>query len=269
MGIAPVPSSAYAFETIRAEWPAEGVLRLVLDRPARLNAIDPRMFEELHAAATEIAADDAVRVVILTGAGRGFCAGLDLDAAATITDMDVVEFMHRQAAAAAAITAVKELPRPLIAAINGPAAGGGLALALAADVRVASVDATFGVAVVRLGLSGCDVGISWLLPRIVGMGHAAELMFTGRVIDAERAAAIGLVGEVVEPDALAGRALDVAAEIARNAAFGLQLTKEALQLNVDAPSLAAAIATENRNQVLASRTGDLTSALAAIRRAPV
>lgn len=258
-------SVRYAFDTIRSEWPGEGVLRLVLDRPERLNAIDARMFQELRDASAMIAADDAVRVVILTGAGRGFCAGLDLDDAARISGMDVVELMRAQAAAADAIAAVKQLPQPVIAAVNGPAAGGGLALALAADLRIASVDARFGVAFVRLGLSGCDVGVSWLLPRIVGMGHAAELMLTGRVIDAERAAAIGLVGEVVAADELASRALDVAAEIAGNSAFGLKLTKEALELNVDAPSLAAAIAIENRNQVLASRTGDLTAALHSIR----
>ena len=152
----------------------------------------------------------------------------------------------------------------MIAAVNGPAAGGGLALALAADVRVASTDARFGVAFTRLGLSGCDVGVSWLLPRLVGSGVAAELMLTGRVIDAHRAERLGLVSEVVVPRRIScRRATLLALEMARNSPFGLQLTKEGLRLALDAPSLEAAIAIENRNQVLASRTDDMHEALAA------
>lgn len=262
----PAPETSadgYSFETLSAEWPARGVLRLVLDRPERLNAIDVRMFDELRLACERIAADDSVRVVILTGAGRGFCAGLDLADAARLPEMGVAEMLRAQAAAAAAVAGVRELPRPVIAAVNGPAAGGGLALALAADVRIAAPEARFGVAFIRLGLSGCDVGVSWLLPRVVGMGHASELMLTGRVIGAERAAEIGLVNELVGAGALEARSLELAAEISRNSAFGLQLTKEVLQLGVDAPSLAAAIAIENRNQVLASRTPEMREAMRA------
>ncbi len=161
---------------------------------------------------------------------------------------------------AAAIAAVHAIPKPVIAAVNGPAAGGGLALALAADVRIAAPEAKFAVAFIRLGLSACDVGVSWLLPRIVGLGHATELMLTGRVVPATRAQEIGLVTRIVAGDLLA-EARTLAQEMSRNSPFGIELTKEGLRLAVDAPSLEAAIAIENRNQVLAARTADMKSAV--------
>jgi enoyl-CoA hydratase/carnithine racemase len=154
--------------------------------------------------------------------------------------------------------------KPMIAAVNGPAAGGGLALALACDIRIAAPEARFNVAFVRLGLSGADVGVSWLLPRVVGLGHASEMMLTGRLVEADEALRIGLVNSVAESnDALIDTCLEKAAEIARNSPFGLRLTKQVLELAMDAPSLEAAIALENRNQVLASRTEDMGEAVAA------
>lgn len=249
---------------IRIEGPdGDGIVDVVLDRPDKLNALDAASFDALHALCARLDEDDATRVVVLTGAGRGFCAGLDLAIARTLPDMTVPEMYRAQARGAEAIAAVHRLGKPVIAAVNGPAAGGGLALALAADVRIASDAARFGATFTRLGLSGCDVGVSWLLPRVVGLGHAAELLLTGRMIDAAEALRIGLVNHRVPAEILRSRAREVAREMARNTAFGLRLTKEGLRLAVDAPSLEAALALENRNQVLASRAPGMAEAMRA------
>jgi enoyl-CoA hydratase len=245
--------------TIRYEAPGEdGVATATLDRPEHLNAITGEMFLEMAELCRRVDEDERVRALVLTGAGRGFCAGLDLDEAGDLADLEVTEFLRLQETGARSVAALREMKTPVVAAVNGPAAGGGLAFALAADVRLAAPSARFGVAFVRIGLTGCDVGVSWLLPRIVGLGHASELMLTGRLIDAEEAARIGLVNRVVPADDLLSDAYALAAEIAANGRFGTRLTKEVLQLNVDAPSLDAAIALENRNQALASRTGEVT-----------
>ena len=251
-------------KTIVVDGPDErGIAVATLSRPEKLNAIDQTMFAELHELAHTVEHDDAIRVIVITGAGRGFCAGADLASIAALPDAGVQEFMRFQEHGAAAIAALKSLTTPVVAAVNGPAAGGGLAVALAADVRIAAPAARFNVAFVRLGLSGCDVGVSWLLPRVVGLGHASELMLTGRLIGADEALRIGLVNRVVPADGLLDEAREVALEIARNSPFGLRLTKQVLQLNVDAPSLEAAIAIENRNQVLASRSEDMGEAVTA------
>ena len=255
--------TSYEFTTIRVDEPRDGVALVTLDRRDKLNAIDMVMWYELHALCRTLEADPAVRAIVLTGAGRGFCAGADLESIGALADTTVEEFMRIQEHGASAIAAVKALPKPVIAAVNGPAAGGGLALALAADVRIAAPEAKFNVAFVRLGLSGCDVGVSWLLPRVVGLGHASELMLTGRLIDAAEAERIGLVNRVVAADDLLDAATGVATETVANSPFGVRLTKEALQLNVDAPSLHAAIALENRNQALASRSAGMAEALRA------
>ena len=251
------------FETIGLEGPEDGILTATLSRPERLNAIDATMFTELRALTEHCEADPDVRVLILTGAGRGFCSGADLTEIEPLPRTATPQFLDFQERGAAAIASFRSLSKPVIAAVNGPAAGGGLALALAADVRIASPEARFNVAFVRLGLSGADVGVSWLLPRVVGLGHASELMLTGRLIDAEEALRIGLVNRVVAADGLLATVRELAREITRNSPFGVRLTKQALQLNVDAPSIEAAIALENRNQVLASRTEDMGEAVAA------
>jgi len=227
---------------------------VTLDRPDRLNALDWDMFDELDEVYAQLEADPAVRAVVLTGAGRGFSAGLDLEVAQQLADMDTEAFYRRQVAGARTLTRARELTTPVIAAVNGPASGGGLALALAADVRLCSPAAFFNVAFVRIGLTGCDVGVSWLLPRVVGLGHASEMMLTGRRVEAAEAERIGLVNRVVPAEELLAAALETARLIAGNSPFGVALTKEGLQLAVDTPSLQAALALENRQQVLASRT---------------
>ena len=253
------------YETLSVERVEDGIAVATLNRPERMNALTFAGFAELRALAEEIGADESIRALVITGAGRGFCAGLDLDDAARLSEMTVPEMFAGQEQWAAAIAALRRMPTPVIAAVNGAAAGAGFGLALAADVRIASEAARFNAAFVRIGLSGGDVGVSWLLPRIVGFGHAAELLLTGRLIGADEAFRLGIVNRVVPPSELLDAALDLAREIAANSPFGIRLTKEILQTNVDAPSLEAAIALENRSQVLAVQTHDMSEALAAFR----
>jgi enoyl-CoA hydratase len=248
-------------DTVRRSELGPGVALLTLDRPERLNALNRKLVEDLNVALDELAVDDDVRVVVLTGAGRGFCAGLDLKEPPS--GDGVVGGLRAQERLAGIMLKLHALPQPVIAAVNGPAAGGGLALALASDIRLASPDARFNVAFVKVGVSGADMGSSYFLPRIVGLGHASELMLTGRLVDAEEAARIGLANRVVPAGELLDAARDLAAEIVRNAPFGVRMTKEVLSHNVDAQSAAAAIALENRTQILATQTGDIIEAMTA------
>jgi enoyl-CoA hydratase len=238
-----------------------GVALITLNRPDRLNALSAPLVEELHAALDAVAGDEAVRVAVLTGAGRGFCAGLDLKE--PMGDGTVTGGLRSQERIAGLMLKLRALPQPVIAAVNGAAAGGGLALALSSDVRLAAPEARFNVAFVRLGVSGADMGVSHLLPRIVGLGHASELMLTGRLVDAEEAARIGLANRVVPTDQLLDEAAALAADIARNTPFAIRMTKQVLGVNVDAQSLASAIELENRTQILATQTGDFREAIMA------
>ena len=248
-----------------------GVRTITLDRPERLNAITPELVEGLHHALDVVEADPACRVAILTGAGRGFCAGADLRAAwdcALGGDVaaPVEESYANQRRWSAVVVRMRSMPVVFIAAVNGPAAGGGLALALAADLRIASTTATFLVANIKIGLSGGEMGISYLLPRLVGSGRAAEMMYSGRGVDADEAAAWGLVNRVVEPDELPGAATHLAEQICANAPFGVALTKEMFQVALDAVSLEHAVVLENRTQVLAAFSSGPAEAVAAFRQ---
>jgi enoyl-CoA hydratase/carnithine racemase len=260
-----------SYATLAIEWPAAGIAQVTLDRPERLNALSFEMFEELGQLAAVAAETPELRAIVLTGAGRGFCAGLDLDDAKKLKGMSAAEMLHGQERWVGALAAFRYLPVPVIAAINGPAAGAGLALALMADVRLAATTATFTTAFVRIGLTGGDAGMSWLLPRLVGLSHASELLLTAERFDAAKAERIGLISRAVEPDELIAEARELAATIASFNPFGVRLTKQVLQQNVDAPSLAAALETENRNQVLIGGTADQREALDAFleKRPPV
>ncbi|MEI4273165.1 enoyl-CoA hydratase-related protein [Klenkia sp. LSe6-5] len=243
----------------------QGVATVTLNRPDKLNALSPAMFDELPRALHALGSDPAVRVVILTGAGRGFCAGMDLTEAATLPERATPDLAAAQERWGAATLAMREITVPVIAAVNGPAAGAGFSLALAADVRVAAPTAVFSAAFIRIGLSGGDVGSSWLLPRIVGLGRASEILLTGRSVSAEDALQMGMVTSVVAAEDLLGAAGTIAASIAAHSPLGIRLTKQVLQTNIDAPSLRAAMELENRNQVLTMATADMAEALAAFR----
>jgi enoyl-CoA hydratase/carnithine racemase len=254
-------------DTLRLDDPAAGVARVTLNRPERLNAMTSLMFSELIAIFEQLRDDDSVRAVVLTGAGAGFCAGYDLDDAEKFTSSDASGLYALQDLAVRALQGVYSLPKPVIAAVHGAAAGGGFSLSLAADLRLAAASARFQAVFVRIGLSGADLGTSWLLPRIVGIGHAAELLYSGRPVYADEAARIGLVNRAVADDQLLGEATRLAASIAEHSPLAVALTKRSLHANVDAPSLASALELESRAQVGLMREPDSTTAVSRLRAA--
>lgn len=253
--------------TITVERPKPYVRLLTLNRPDRLNAMNHELVADLHRELDEAAADSSCRVIVLTGSGRGFCAGLDLKGAGESPGTDGLgraqAGIKSQQHIATLTPHFRATPQPIIAAVNGAAAGGGLALALASDIRVAAQSAKFNVAFVRIGLSGCDVGVSYLLPRLVGASKAFELMLTGRFVLADEAERIGLVSRVVPDGEVVDAALEIAEEIAANSPFGVWMTKEVMWSNLEIGSLQAAIDLENRTQILTSFTADMPEAMRA------
>jgi enoyl-CoA hydratase len=232
------------------------------------------LVQGLHDHLCAIAVDHSVRVVVLTGAGRGFCAGLDLGGYGTAPHTEGLGRTQAgfavQKHIASLIPTLRSLPQPVIAAVNGPAAGGGFALVLGSDIRIAARSAKFNAAFIRIGLSACDIGTSWLLPRLVGASRAQELMLTGRVFDADEAYRIGLVVDLVDDDALLATAIAKAEQVMLNAPFGVSLTKEGMWSALEIPGMQAAIDLENRQQIMASATADHREAMTAFleRRPP-
>jgi enoyl-CoA hydratase len=251
---------------VRTE-PVPGVVQLTLNRPDRLNAMDADLLADLHAELDVLRTDHATRAVVLTGAGRGFCAGLDLRDGPRVPGTEdegrVQQGMAVQQHIASLVPKLRGLRQPVISAVNGAASGGGLALALASDVRLAAASARFNVAFVRIGLSGCDIGVSWLLPRLIGASAAFELLLTGRIIDAHEAERIHLVSRVVPDADLLDAALGVAAEIAANSPTGVWMTKEVMWSQLEVGSLQAGIDLENRTQIMTSMTEDMGEAVMA------
>lgn len=238
---------------------------LTIDRPDRMNSQTVRMFTEHNVAALALR-DLPLRALIVTGAGdRAFCAGFDLDEIDVITQMGVREFLKFQETATGGIQAIRHLPFPVIAAVNGPATGGGFALALAADIRLVSPTAKFSAAFVKVGLSMGELGTSYNLSRLVGPGRAAELGYTARLVGAEEALEIGLANRIVPAGGLFDEALAMAGQIAQNSPGGVRLSKRAIQRNQEIGSYAAALELENRGQALMTRTEDMPEALAAFK----
>lgn len=232
---------------------------LTFNRPQALNALNRHMVDELEHFLATLRTDRDTRVVIVRGAGRAFCAGLDLkeqntggrDALGSST-ATTLNFQRRMSDL---VVTIRRAPQPFIAAIKGPASGGGFALALACDVRIAGESARMNAAFIRIGLTACDMGVSYFLPRAVGSSVASELMLTGRFIDARRALATGLVSEMVPDSEVDGAAKRIAEEMIETSPLGLRLTKECLSASIDAPGLEAAVAMEDRNQVLCVDAG--------------
>lgn len=249
----------------------EGAMEwLTLDRAGRLNALDLAAIDALGAYFDALPARPEIRCVLIEGAGKDFCAGLDLsDWRAVVERRATAEVLDIQERAAGLIRAMRAAPQPLIGLAHGAAAGIGFAMLLACDLRFGASGLRMNVASVRIGLSGADVGISFLLPRIVGTGRAADLMLTGRAIGAEEALAAGLLADVVEEEALPERGRRAAGEILRNAPLGVRMTKAALA--AAAPSLESAMAIEDRQQVLLVATDDHREAVTAFfeKRVPV
>lgn len=249
--------------------PRPGITQITLNRPDKLNAMTSELVERLHRTLDDIADDATTRVVVLTGAGRGFCAGLDLggygDAPGRAQPGKMEAGFAVQKHIASLVPHLRSIPQPVIAAVNGPAAGGGFALVLGSDIRLAATSARFNAAFIRIGLSACDIGTSWLLPRLIGAARAQELMLTGRIFDAAEAERIGLVLETVPNEVLLERAYEKADEIMRNSPIGVALTKEGMWSALEIPGMQAAIDMENRQQIMASFSEDATETLRAFR----
>jgi enoyl-CoA hydratase len=250
---------------------SRGVTRVTINRPQRLNALDEATFDALGRAFHDIDADDTCRVVVLTGAGRGFCSGFDLVGSdysgdANSSSMAMPELLRSQWRLGDIVATMRRLRPAVVARVNGPAAGAGLALALGADIRVAGLRAVFIVAPVKIGLSGGEMGISYLLPRLIGLSRATDLALTGRKLGASEALEYGLVSRLVADEELDGAVDEVVAQLLANAPFSIWMTRELLAANVDAPSLEHALHLENRTQVLAGYGPDMAEAVQAFRQ---
>ena len=230
---------------------------VTMNRPERLNALSPSLVEALREFFVGLYWRRDVRVVVLQGAGNAFCAGLDLkERSQSNAERSIGAGLTAQRRISEIVIAMRRCPQPIVACVNGAAAGGGFALALASDVRIATPTTRMNAAFIRIGLSACDIGVSYFLPRMVGSSVAAEYMLTGRFIDAERAYQLGLVSRIVAPEALEAEARGFVEDMLHATPLGLRLTKEALNYAIDAQGLEAAIAMEDRNQILCSSDGD-------------
>lgn len=249
---------------VEVTFPRKAIALVTLNRPDSLNAMTSEMVEQLHLRLDEISKNRDIRVVVLTGAGRGFCAGLDLggygEAPGYQWNGSVEKGLAVQKHIASLIPRLRSLPQPVIAAVNGPASGGGFALVLGSDIRIAGTSARFNAAFIRIGLSACDIGTSWLLPRLIGAARAQELMLTGRLFDSSEALSMGLVTSVIDEASLLESAYEKAQEIMLNTPLGVALTKEGMWSALEIPGLQAAIDMENRQQIMASFSDDAREA---------
>ena len=240
---------------------------LTLNRPDALNAMNPELVDELQDYFGRLYTDHSVRIVVIRGAGRAFCAGLDLKDRSNRADSGASGSpqagLVSQRRISEIVMRMRRCPQAIISLVHGPACGGGFALALASDIRIAGKSARMNAAFIRIGLSACDIGVSYFLPRLVGVTVASELMMTGRFINAERAERVGLVSEVVEDEKLEEAARPYIEEMLTTSPLGLRLTKECLNMSVDAGSLEAAVAMEDRNQILCAQTKDFREGISA------
>ncbi len=240
---------------------------VTLNRPERLNAMSIDLVIELDDVLNRVADDNDVSVVILTGAGRGFCSGLDLKDYGIIPNIDGLTVGRIAARSmryySRLILSLRRMPQPVIAAINGPAYGGGMCLACATDLRIASTSAVFNATGIVNGLTSTELAISWLLPRLIGATHSNDLLLTGREVDGDEAYRLGLVSRVLPDADLLPAALEMAARMAKFSPYGLEMTKSMLWVNLENPSLESAIQIEDRNQLMLGFTANLPEAIRA------
>ncbi len=240
------------------------VIWATMNRPDSLNALNRQLVAELRDFFVGLYWRRDVRVVVLSGAGRAFSAGLDLkERSDGNSRRGIGSGLDAQRSISEIVIAMRRCPQPIIACVDGAASGGGFALALASDVRIATPRTRMNAAFIRIGLSANDIGVSYFLPRMVGSSVAAEYMLTGRFIDADRAYQLGLVSRVVEPEAIVAEAAGFVKDMLHATPLGLRLTKEALNHAIDAGGLEATIAMEDRNQILASSDGDFAEGVRA------
>jgi enoyl-CoA hydratase/carnithine racemase len=206
-----------------------GVATIILNRPERLNALTFEIYDELLQAFRALATEPGVRAVVISGAGKAFCSGGDVhDIIGTLVDRDADGLLAFTRMTCDLVLAIRQCPRPVIAALNGTTAGAGAVIAIASDIRIAAASARIAFLFTKVGLSGADMGSAWLLPRLIGHGRATELLMTGDFVPAEEALRIGLCNRVVpDGDALAA-ATAFAAQLARGPSRALAMTKDAL-----------------------------------------
>lgn len=260
---------------VTVERPQHRTAVVTLDRPDRLNAMSIDLVIELDAALNAIADDNEVAVVILTGAGRGFCSGLDLKDYGIIPNIEGLSVgriaQRSMRYYSRLILTMRRMPQPIICAVNGAAYGGGMCLTLAAEIRIAARSAEFNATGIVNGVTSTEMAASWLLPRLIGAAHSNDLLLTGRRIDAEEALRMGLVSRVLPDEDLLPTALEMAARMAEYSQYALQMTKEVIWVNLENPSLEAAVEIEDRNQLMLGFTENLQEAIRAFdqQRAPI
>ena len=246
-----------------------------LNRPERLNAMSIELCLELRDTLEQIGRDNDCWIIVLTGSGRAFCSGLDLKDDSAIPNIEGLPIPrigpHAMRIYSKLVPTMRQVPQPIIAAINGAAYGGGLCLALAADLRVASESALFNATGIVNGLTSTELGVSWLLPRLIGAANSNDILLTGRKIDAREAMRMGLVSRVVPDAELLELALEIASGMCEYSPYGVQMTKQVLWANLENSSLAAAIELEDRNQLMLGMTDNLPEAIRAFdeKRKPV
>ncbi|MHA1931566.1 MAG: enoyl-CoA hydratase/isomerase family protein [Promethearchaeota archaeon] len=274
------------YKTLKIDEREEGISIITLNRPLVLNAINFLMIEEFLDYLDYLENNYDINVVILTGEGRAFSAGLDLKDMSSLGSNELyktdprfrylktkdsikVGFMLQRRITQIMIK-LRKIPQPVIAAIKGPAYGGGLALSLAADIRIAGESTVFCNAFIKIGVSGADCGSTYWLPRVIGFSDAAEIIYTGKDVDAKEAKRIRLVSRVVADSSILEEALKIARTMTNKSVLGLRLTKQALNINIDAPSLESAIELENQTQNFTSKSNDAREASVAFsqRREP-
>ncbi|UCC18251.1 MAG: enoyl-CoA hydratase/isomerase family protein [Promethearchaeota archaeon] len=265
-------------ETIKFELREDGIGILTLNRPDKLNALNFQMIEDLHSIFDDLMVNLDCRVLLLKAAGRAFCAGLDLKESTVLQskkkpeelkekffymrapDKDLIKAkIYGQARASQLIVKMRKISQPIIAIIQGPATGAGFTLALAADIRIAGENANLANSFINIGFSGADLASSYHLPRLIGMSRAAEILYTGRFIDAEECLRIGLVYRLVkgDEDKLLTEGIEIAKNLISKSPLGLRMTKEAINISLDSPSLDTIMLLENRTQMLCSTSSDL------------
>ena len=249
------------------ERPRAHVAVVRMHRPDRLNAMSIDLVSELHDALTVIADENDTWVVVLTGSGRAFTSGLALKDYGIVPNIDGLQVGRIAQKAmrhySRLVPTLRRMPQPVIAAVNGPAYGGGMCLALGADLRFASESAVFNSTGIVNGLTSTELGVSWLLPRLIGVARSNDLLLTGRVVDAREALAMGLVSRVLPDDQLLEACLDVAERMAEYSPYGLAMTKDVLWANLEVSSLEAAVELEDRNQLMLGFTENLPEAIRA------
>jgi enoyl-CoA hydratase/carnithine racemase len=253
--------SPMPFEHLQVELKGD-VAWVTLARPECLNALNAQLARELRSFFGGLDAKSQARVVVLRAQGRAFCAGYDLKEA-DVGGRSVEDMLEVQSGIRDIMVAMRRCPQPVIGIVQGAASGGGFALALACDVRLATPDARMNAAFIRLGLSGCDMGVSYFLPRMVGSSVASEYLLTGRFMDAQRALALGLVSRIGTPAELEAEAQALADDMLQATPLGLRLTKDALRHAIDGPSMEAVMAMEDRNQILCTQSDDFAEGIAA------